>query len=64
MRTTEEKYTVMDIVSWKPREEVTFPVHNGLCFVVVVVVQCRPIYKILNQFFGVSGPNKLSNFGN
>ncbi|KAI8568910.1 hypothetical protein RHMOL_Rhmol02G0237100 [Rhododendron molle] len=44
MMTKEEKDTVMDIVSWKPREEVTFPVHNGLCFVVVVVVQCRLIY--------------------
>ncbi|KAI8539348.1 hypothetical protein RHMOL_Rhmol09G0175500 [Rhododendron molle] len=45
--TKEEKDTVMDIVFWKPREKVTFPVHNGICFV-VVVVQCRLIYKILN----------------
>ncbi|KAI8538858.1 hypothetical protein RHMOL_Rhmol09G0136200 [Rhododendron molle] len=44
MMTKEEKDTVMDIVSWKPREEVTFPVHYGFCFVVVVVVQCRLIY--------------------
>ncbi|KAI8528351.1 hypothetical protein RHMOL_Rhmol12G0143100 [Rhododendron molle] len=35
MMAKEKKDIVMDIVPWKPREELSFPVYNGLCFVVV-----------------------------
>ncbi|KAI8547614.1 hypothetical protein RHMOL_Rhmol07G0209000 [Rhododendron molle] len=46
MMAEEKKDNVIDIVSWKPREEVSFSVYNGLCFVVVASEFTKPSFSM------------------
>ncbi|KAI8563229.1 hypothetical protein RHMOL_Rhmol03G0096000 [Rhododendron molle] len=55
MMAEEKKDSVMDIVCWKPREDVSFSVYNGICFVVVGSGFCKPSFS---RVFDVSGSNR------
>ncbi|KAI8524403.1 hypothetical protein RHMOL_Rhmol13G0147500 [Rhododendron molle] len=57
MMVEEKKDIVMDIVCWKPCEEVSFSVYNGLCFVVVVSGFTKPSFS---RVFDVSGSNRIT----
>ncbi|KAI8551317.1 hypothetical protein RHMOL_Rhmol06G0176800 [Rhododendron molle] len=47
----EKKDSVMDIVCWKPREDVSFSVYNGICFVVVGSGFCKPSFSRVFRCF-------------